>query len=180
MQRRELHIADETVRVTLAVFKNVANAEELLRAYNEKTIGGDPDMRRFFLLLDGQLIFSDNHILHSLYRAYHNLLTKRRVTRNVVLEVFFFLSAHENINECLRQYQVRESSSSVIYVGVNIPDDEVISFTNLINGEQTGVDDIRFLRDERQIMQNFKCAGEVANLERFIYHTIASKKVNLG
>ncbi|GAB66950.1 hypothetical protein PCYB_103000 [Plasmodium cynomolgi strain B] len=179
--QRELHIADETVSVTLAVFKNVTNAKHLLTAYNEKTQAGDPDMRRFFLLLDGQLIFSEDHILHSLYRAYHNFLTKKRVTRNVVLEVFFFLSAHENINECLRQYQMRESSSSVIYVGVNIPDDEVRSFTDLICGQPTGVDDIRFLRDEKQIMQNFKCTGgEVANLERFIYHTIASKKVNLG
>ncbi|EUD68239.1 hypothetical protein C922_01258 [Plasmodium inui San Antonio 1] len=176
----QLHIADETVSVTLAVFKNVTNAKQLLTAYNEKTLDGDPDMRRFFLLLDCQLIFSENHILHSLYRAYHNLLTKKRVTRNIVLEVFFFLSAHENINECLKQYQMREASSSVIYVGVNIPDDEVLSFTDLICGQRTGVDDIPFLRDEKQIMHNFKCAGEVANLERFIYHAIASKKLNLG
>ncbi|ANQ08817.1 Uncharacterized protein PCOAH_00030600 [Plasmodium coatneyi] len=178
--QRELHIADETVSVTIEVFKNVTNAKELLKVYNEKTQAGDPDLRRFFLLLDGQLIFSDNHILHSLYRAYHNVLTKKRVTRNIVLEVFFFLSAHENINECLKQYQMRESSSSVIYVGVNIPQDEVHSFTDLICGQQTSVDDIRFLHDEKQIMQNFKCTGEVANLERFIYHTIASKKLNLG
>ncbi|GAW81440.1 EKC/KEOPS complex subunit CGI121 [Plasmodium gonderi] len=180
MKRRELLISDETVSVTLALFKNVTNAKQLLSIYNEKTFEGSTNMRHFFLILDGQLVYDDNHIVHSIYRAYHNFLTERRITKNIILEVFFLLSPHEKINECLRQYQVREESSSIIYVGVNISDDKVKAFTELINGEMINLDSISSLHDKKQISENFKCGEHEINLERFIYHNIASKKINLG
>ncbi|CRH00551.1 EKC/KEOPS complex subunit CGI121, putative [Plasmodium relictum] len=178
MKKRELYILNEKLDTTLILFKNVVNAKYVLESYN-KNISDSIDINHFFFLLDSELVFNDNHILHSIYRGYYNFITKKRITKNIILEILFLLSSHENINECLKQYQVKDDSSSIIYVGINVTNEEVDSFLNLIKGERINFNEISFLHDEKKILDNFKCT-DIGNLEKFIYHNIASKKLNLS
>ncbi|CRG97893.1 EKC/KEOPS complex subunit CGI121, putative [Plasmodium gallinaceum] len=178
MRKRELCILNNKLDTTLILFKNVVNAKNILESYN-KHISDFNDTNHFFLLLDSELIFNENHILHSIYRAYYNFITKKRITKNMILEIFFLLSPHENINECLKQYQIKNDSSSIIYVGLNVTNEEIDTFVDLIEGERINFNEISFLHDKKKISDNFKCT-DINNLEKFIYHNIASKKLNLS
>ncbi|SBS84549.1 EKC/KEOPS complex subunit CGI121, putative [Plasmodium ovale] len=180
-RRVELYIEGETVVVTLVLFKNVTNGKTVLNITDERNpydcaVDG---VRPFFLLMDSRLVFSDNHILHSIYRGIYNFKTKKKITKNVILEIFFFMSPHENMNECLTQYKVKSDTKSLIYVGINVSDEEVRTFTSLVEGEEADLEEISTLRDDEKIGHIFKCT-DMQNLERYIYHNVASKKVNLN
>ncbi|KAI4837858.1 EKC/KEOPS complex subunit CGI121 [Plasmodium brasilianum] len=179
MRRRKLYILDEVLDVTLLLFKNVVNAKKILEIYNKQIDTHQNSISHFFLLLDSRLVFNESHILHSIYRGYHNFLTKKRITKNIILEIYFLLSPHENINGCLKQYQIKDDSSSIIYVGVNVTNDEISTLDKQIQGEEVDFDEISLLHDHRKILENFKCSDS-SNLERYIYHNIASKKINLS
>ncbi|VWU52001.1 EKC/KEOPS complex subunit CGI121 [Hepatocystis sp. ex Piliocolobus tephrosceles] len=181
MIKKDLFIIDEVVEITLILFKNVTNTKEILDTYNkisDKNKQSDT-LDHFFLMLDGRLVFNEDHILHSIYRAYHNFKKNNKITKNKILEIFYLLSPDENINECLNQYKMKEDSTCLIYIGLNVSNDEAQAFTDLIQGETTAFKDICSVRDEQQILKIFKCE-HISNIEKYIYHNIASKKINLN
>ncbi|CDU18816.1 EKC/KEOPS complex subunit CGI121, putative [Plasmodium yoelii] len=180
MTNHKLYIQDETVDVTLILFKNVTNSKDVLEIYNKLSadISSSDHQNKFFLILDSQLVFNEDHILHSIYRGYHNFKTKKKITKNIILEIFFLLSSHENINECINQYKMNENSTSIIYVGVNMPTDQILEVTKLIQGESTNFDEISSLHCEKKILEHFNT--DINNIDRFIYHNIASKKISLN
>ncbi|CAD2094874.1 EKC/KEOPS complex subunit CGI121, putative [Plasmodium vinckei lentum] len=180
MINRKLYIQDETVDVTLNLFKNVTNSKDVLEIYNKKSVDicSSDQQNKFFLILDSQLVFNEGHILHSIYRGYHNFKTKKKITKNIILEIFFLLSSHDNINECINQYKMNEKSTSIIYVGVNMPNDQMEEVTKIIQGESTNFDEISSLHCEKKILEHFNT--DINNIDRFIYHNIASKKITLN
>ncbi|CAD51481.1 hypothetical protein PFAG_00971 [Plasmodium falciparum Santa Lucia] len=179
MSTTKLHILDQQLDITLILFKNVVNSKDLLESYTKSMNDNICYINDFFLLLDSNLVYNENHILHSIYRAHHNFQSKKRITKNIFLEILFLLSPHENINECVKQYQIKNDSSSVIYVGINISKDQVDMFIKSVQGDQADFNELSFLHDKKKILENFKC-DNMDNLERFIYHNIASKKINLS
>ncbi|EAA15798.1 hypothetical protein [Plasmodium yoelii yoelii] len=62
MTNHKLYIQDETVDVTLILFKNVTNSKDVLEIYNKLSadISSSDHQNKFFLILDSQLVRKSN------------------------------------------------------------------------------------------------------------------------
>lgn len=178
MIQKQLSILNETIELSFLLFENVKNTPILIEKSNkenEELI----NKNQCYLLLNPEMILNIDHILHSIYRAYHNCMMKRRVTKNLILEIFFFLSSRDNITECLRECQINCTSSVLLLLGLNLTKTRIDSFVKFIEGDKISFDLLKKIHNKQKMLESFKCTDE-DSLEKLIFHNIASKKIILA
>lgn len=167
-------VLDNEVHVSLALFKNVRNVKDLQTKGNLEPASSDENTAGFFL--DGEMVFDIEHITHSVYRAFYNLKKNTRKTKNLVFEIIYFLSAHDQVKDCIKQLEVKCDSSTIVFVGINLDEENIKSLIKQVEGELVSFQELSYYHNKNKILQNYKCVNENI-LKKCIWFNAAAKSL---
>eukprot|EP00386_Alphamonas_edax_P004712 GDKI01014849.1.p1 GENE.GDKI01014849.1~~GDKI01014849.1.p1 ORF type:complete len:176 (-),score=54.46 GDKI01014849.1:29-556(-) len=144
-------------QVSLQVFKNVSNPEEVLaEAMKEST-----DVCVF---MNAALVTSPFQVLCAVNKALHNQATGKMRTKTLATEILYSMSPSTNITESLKFFGLNPKVTAVLAIALDASEEKQTHIQSVVKGEVCGLGELESLLDRETIMKHAKCGEEEASL----------------
>lgn len=167
-------VLGDEIHISLALFRNVKNIKDLQTKGKFGLAFCFKHVAAFFL--DGEMVFDVEHITHGVCRAFYNIKRKTRKTKNLVFEIVYFLSAYDQVKDCISQLELKCDSSTTVFVGINLEEADLDNMIKQVDGELVKIQELPYYHNKKKILQNYKCVDENI-LKKYIWFNAAAKSL---